>query len=105
MLASSLLLLLAAEPVSMEYSGSLKDAIAELVAKKMNDPAAKAVNRMALDSVMITDPRLDMPSTRLILKTISDQGKIKPELVADVDGWIGKYLDYSFLEKAEKSLK
>lgn len=33
MLASSLLLLLAAEPVSMEYSGSLKDAIAELADK------------------------------------------------------------------------
>jgi len=82
-----------------------KDNIAELVAKKMNDPSAKAVNRMALDSVMITDPRLDMPSTRLILKTISEQGKIKPELVADVDGWLGKYLDYSFLEKAEKSIK
>lgn len=82
-----------------------KDNVAEIVAKKMNDPSAKAVNRMALDSVMITDPRLDMPSTRLILKTISEQGKIKPELVADVDGWIGKYLDYSFLDKAEKSLK
>lgn len=82
-----------------------KDNVAEIVAKKMNDPAAKAVNRMALDSVFVTDPRLDMPSTRLILKTISEQGKIKPELVADVDGWIGKYLDYSFLEKAEKSLK
>lgn len=82
-----------------------KDNVAEIVAKKMNDPSAKAVNRMALDSVFVTDPRLDMPSTRLILKTISEQGKIKPELVADVDGWIGKYLDYSFLEKAEKSLK
>lgn len=82
-----------------------KDNVAEIVAKKMNDPAAKPVNRMALDSVMITDPRLDMPSTRLILKTISEQGKIKPELVADVDAWIGKYLDYGFLDKAEKSLK
>lgn len=82
-----------------------KDNVAEIVAKKMNDPSAKPVNRMALDSVMITDPRLDMPSTRLILKTISEQGKIKPELVADVDGWIGKYLDYTFLDKAEKSLK
>jgi NitT/TauT family transport system substrate-binding protein len=90
----------------MEYiKANSKDNVAEIVAKKMNDPSAKAVNRMALDSVFVTDPRLDMPSTRLILKTISEQGKIKPELVADVDGWIGKYLDYGFLEKAEKSLK
>lgn len=90
----------------MDYiKANSKDNIAEIVAKKMNDPSAKAVNRMALDSVFVTDPRLDMPSTRLILKTISEQGKIKPELVADVDGWIGKYLDYGFLDKAEKSLK
>lgn len=82
-----------------------KDQVAEIIAKKMNDPSAKAVNRMALDSVFITDPRLDMPSTRLILRTISEQGKIAKELVADVDGWLGKYLDYSFLERAEKSLK
>jgi hypothetical protein len=46
-----------------------------------------------------------MPSTRLILKTISEQGKIDPALVVNVDGWIGKYLDYSYLDKAEKSLK
>ena len=90
----------------MEYiKANSKDQVAEIIAKKMNDPAAKAVNRMALDSVMITDPRLDMPSTRLILRTISEQGKIPKELVADVDGWLGKYLDYSFLERAEKSLK
>ena len=82
-----------------------KDQVAEIVAKKMNDASSKPVNRMALDSVMITDPRLDMPSTRLILRTISEQGKIPKELVADVDGWLGKYLDYSFLERAEKSLK
>jgi NitT/TauT family transport system substrate-binding protein len=82
-----------------------KDKVAELVAKKMNDPSAKPVARMALDSVNIVDPRLDMPSSRIILTTISEQGKIPKELVKDVDGWLGKYLDYSFLEKAEKSIK
>lgn len=81
-----------------------KDQVAEIVAKKMNDPAAKPVNRMALDSVIITDPRLDMPSTRIILQTISEQGKIPKELVVNVDAWLAKYLDYSFLERAEKSM-
>jgi hypothetical protein len=71
----------------------------------MNDPTAMPIANMALGSVLITDPRLDMPSTRLILKTISEQGKIDPALVVNVDGWIGKYLDYSYLDKAEKSLK
>ena len=82
-----------------------KDHIAEIVAKKMNDPSAKPVARAALDSVFITDPRVDMPSSRIILTTIAEQGKIDKALVKDVDGWLKKYLDYSYLEKAEKSLK
>lgn len=81
------------------------DKVAELVAKKMNDAKAKPVVVQALGSVDLTDPRLDMPSTRILLKTIAKQGKIPQELVADVDAWVGKYLDYSFLDKAEKSLK
>ena len=50
------------------------------------------------------DPRLDMPSTRIILRTIAKQGKIPEDLVKDVDGWVGKYVDYSYLDKAEASL-
>ena len=80
-----------------------KDNVAELLAKKMNDPSAKPVAVMALGSVTVTDPRLDMPSSRIILQTISEQGKIPKELVTDVDAWLGKYLDYSFLRKAEAS--
>jgi NitT/TauT family transport system substrate-binding protein len=82
-----------------------KEKVAELVAKKMNDPKAQPVVVNALGSVKLTDPRLDMPSTRILLKVIAKQGKIPSDLVADVDGWIGKYLDYSFLDKAEVSLK
>ena len=78
---------------------------AELVAKKMNDPKSLPVNLDALESVDLTQPRLDMPSTRLWLTTIAKQGKIPEDLVKDVDGWVGKYLDYSFLDKAEASLK
>lgn len=86
---------------AMNYIGShSKDEIAQIVAKKMNDPSAAPVARMALDSVVLTDPRLDMPSTRLILQTIAEQGKISKDLVKDVDGWLGSILDYSFLDKA-----
>jgi NitT/TauT family transport system substrate-binding protein len=79
--------------------------VAELIAKKMNDPKAQPIVLTALGSVGLTDPRLDMASTRILLKVIAKQGKIPADLVADVDGWIGKYLDYSFLDKAEASLK
>jgi NitT/TauT family transport system substrate-binding protein len=82
-----------------------KEKVATLVAKKMNDPKAEPVVVNALGSVDLTDPRIDMASTRILLKVIAKQGKIPADLVTDVDGWIGKYLDYSFLDKAEASLK
>jgi NitT/TauT family transport system substrate-binding protein len=82
-----------------------RENVAEILAKKMNDPKAVPVVLNAMGSVILTDPRMDMPSTRIILQTIAKQGKIPPELVKDVDGWVGKYLDYSYLDKAEASLK
>jgi len=82
-----------------------KEKTAEMVAKKVNDPKSYAVNLNALGSVDLTQPRLDMASTRLWLQTIAKQGKIDEALVKDVDGWVGKYLDYSFLDKAEAALK
>lgn len=78
---------------------------AELVAKKMNDPNAVKIALDALQSVDLTQPRIDMASTRIWLTTIAKQGKIPEDLVKDVDGWVMKYVDYSFLEKAEASLK
>lgn len=81
------------------------EATARLIARKVNDPDSYNVNLDALKSVDITKPRLDMPSTRLWLKTIASQGKIPEDLVQDVDAWVGKYLDYSFLDKAEARLK
>lgn len=77
---------------------------AEMVARKMNDPKAAKVNLDALGSVDLTKPRLDMPSTKLWLSTIAKQGKIDETFVKDAEGWVNKYLDYSFLDKAEKSL-
>lgn len=82
-----------------------KEKIAEILAKKMNDPKATPVALTALGSVDVTQPRMDMPSTRILLQTIAKQGKIPADLVKDVDGWVGKYTDYSFLDKAEASLK
>lgn len=87
----------------MKTNGNEKTA--ELIAKKMNDPKAKPINLDALQSVDLTQPRIDMPSTRIWLTTIAQQGKIPADLVKDVDGWVGKYIDYSFLDKAEASLK
>ena len=82
-----------------------KEKVAEILAKKMNDPKAVPVVLNAMGSVILTEPKLDMPSTRIILQTIAKQGKIPADLVKDVDGWVGKYVDYSYLEKAQAPAK
>ena len=81
-----------------------KQKVAEIIVRKMGDPKALPIVMNALDSVIITEPRVDMASTRIIMQTIAKQGKIPENLTKDVDGWLGKYIDYSFLDKAEKSL-
>lgn len=78
---------------------------AHLLAKKINEPGSYAVNLNALHSVDLTKPLIDMPSTRIWLTTIAKQGKISEDLVKNVDGWVMKYVDYSFLKKAQASLK
>ena len=81
-----------------------KEKVAQIVVAKMGDPKALPIVMTALNSVILTEPRVDMASTRILMQTIAKQGKIPEELAKDVDGWMAKYLDYSFLDKAEKSL-
>lgn len=81
-----------------------KEKVAQIIVAKMGDPNALPIVMSALGSVIITEPRVDMPSTRILAQTIAKQGKIPEELAKDVDGWLAKYLDYSFLDRAEKSL-
>ena len=81
-----------------------RDKVAEIIVKKMGDPKLLPVVIAALGSVILTDPRVDMPSTRILMQTIAKQGKIPAEKVKDVDAWMAQYIDYSFLDRAEKSL-
>ncbi len=81
-----------------------REKVAEIVVKKMGDPKMTPVVMQALGSVILTDPRVDMPSTRILMQTIAKQGKIPEDRARDVDGWMAKYIDYSFLDRAEKSL-
>ena len=81
-----------------------KDKVAEIIVKKMGDPKMLPIVTTALDSVILTEPRLDMPSVRILMQTIAKQGKIPAERAKDVDGWMAQYIDYAFLDRAEKSL-
>ncbi len=78
--------------------------VAEIVAKKMNNPKGVPIVLDAMKSITVTDPRVDMPSTRIILKAVIDAKKIPASFGQDIDGWVNKYLEYSYLDKAEKSV-
>ena len=71
--------------------------VAKIIAAKMGQPSKTDVVEMALKSVVVTDPKLDMPSSRIILRTLADSGKIPKEIGADPDAFMKKVIDYSYL--------
>jgi ABC-type nitrate/sulfonate/bicarbonate transport system substrate-binding protein len=71
--------------------------VAKIIAAKMGQPSATSVVEMALKSVVLTEPKLDMPSSRIILRTLADSGKIPKEIGADPDAFMKKVIDYSYL--------
>jgi ABC-type nitrate/sulfonate/bicarbonate transport system substrate-binding protein len=77
---------------------------AKIVADKMNTPNGVPVVLDAMKSIDVTDPRIDMPSTKLILTAVIDAKKIPASFGKDIEGWMNQYLDYSYLEKAEKDI-
>ena len=81
-----------------------KEKVAEIIVKKMGDPKMMPIVMTALGSVILTEPRVDMASTKILMQTIAKQGKIPEDRAKDVEGWMAKYIDYSFLDRAEKSL-
>ena len=75
------------------------------LARPCGIPKAAPVALAAMGSVDVVSPRLDMPSTKILLETIARQGKIPAEYGKDPEGWVKKYLDYTYLDKAQASLK
>ncbi len=78
--------------------------VAKIVAQKMRNPKAVPIVLQAMKSVGVTSPRVDMPSSAIILKTLAQSGKIPAKYAKDPDAWLKTYLDYSDLDKAEKQL-
>ncbi|MDE2120668.1 MAG: ABC transporter substrate-binding protein [Betaproteobacteria bacterium] len=78
--------------------------VARIVAAKMREPKAVPVVMQAMKSVDVVSPRVDMPSSVIILKTLISTGKIPAKYGADTEGWLKGYLDYGDLDKAEKQL-
>lgn len=70
-----------------------------LMAKLINKPLSVA--NMAMENVIVNDPEIDLPSLKFSIQDAIDTGKIKKDVVPDIDAFINKYVDQSVV-KAEK---
>jgi len=86
------------------YSDNRKD-MPTLLAKMFNRP--EEVVKMAMENDVVEAPDINIPSVKLMVEDALESGRIKKEAVPDIDAFLKKYIDQSFLEglKQEVGLK
>jgi hypothetical protein len=68
----------------------------------------KAINRpgkvaeMALEAATVNKPDVDFSSVRFAVQDAINTGKIKKEVVPDIDQFINKYIDQNVLKELKK---
>jgi len=89
----------------MRYIDKHEDAALAIIAKAMNVPDAIEVARLAKTQVKVTDPYMEPKSSQIIYQALLETKKITTERVKSYDDFTQRFVDYSFLKKAEESLK
>ena len=89
----------------MRYIDKHEDAALAIIAKAMNVPDAIEVARLAKTQVKVTDPYMEPKSSQIIYQALLETKKITNERVKSYDDFTQRFVDYSFLKKAEESLK
>jgi NitT/TauT family transport system substrate-binding protein len=89
----------------MRYFDKHEDEGLRIIAKAMNVPDALEVARLAKSQVKITDPYLELKSSQIIYQALLETKKITTERVKGFDDYMTRFVDYTFLRKAEESLK
>jgi len=89
----------------MRYYEKFEEDALRIIAKAMNVPDALEIAKLAKGQIKITDPYIDQKSSQIIFQTLLDTRKILPDKLASFDDFTRRFVDYSFLRKAEESLK
>lgn len=89
----------------MRYIDKHEDAALAIIAKAMNVPDAIELARLAKNQVKVTDPYMEPKSSQIIYQSLLETKKITTERVKSYDDFTQRFVDYSFLKKAEESLK
>jgi sulfonate transport system substrate-binding protein len=89
----------------MRYYDKHQDDALRIIAKAMNVPGALDIAQLAKGQIKITDPYIDQKSSQVIFQALLDTRKIPSDKLASFDDFTKRFVDYSFLKKAEESLK
>jgi ABC-type nitrate/sulfonate/bicarbonate transport system substrate-binding protein len=89
----------------MRYYEKHEAAALQILAKAMNVPDALEIARLAKPQIKITDPYLDEKSSQVIFGALVETKKVQTDKIASFDDFTRRFVDYSFLKKAEESLK
>jgi NitT/TauT family transport system substrate-binding protein len=89
----------------MRYYEKHEEDALRILAKAMNVPEAMEIAKLGKGQIKLTDPYLDQKSSQIIFQALLDTKKILPDKLASFDEFTKRVLDYSFLKKAEESLK
>ena len=89
----------------MRYIDKHEDEALRIIAKAMNVPDALEIARIGKNQVKTTDPYLELKSSQIIYQALLDTKKITTERVKSFDDYMKRFVDYTFVKKAEESLK
>lgn len=89
----------------MRYYERHEDEALRIIAKAMNVPDALEIARLARAQIKITNPYIDQKSSQVIFQALVETKKVPTEKMASFDAFMKRFVDYSYLDKAEESLK
>jgi NitT/TauT family transport system substrate-binding protein len=89
----------------MRYYEGHEDEALRIIARVIGTPQALEVVRLGRGQVKMTDPYLEMKSSKVIFDAAAEARKIPLDKLGSLDAFTQRYLDYSFLKKAEESLR
>jgi len=62
------------------------------------------VVRMAMENDAVEDPEINIPSVKLMVEDVLEAGRIKKEAVPDIDAFLKKYIDQTFLKELKQEV-
>lgn len=89
----------------MRYYAKHEEEGLKFIAKVINTPEALEVVKVAKGQIGITDPYIHLQTAELIYQAGVETKKILPEKLPNFGEFVKRYVDYSYLKKAEESLR